>query len=132
MEFSKELLTKAKSAENSAALLALAKENGMELTQEESDAYFAELHKTGELSDDELENVTGGGCRKNGHLVVTIGYSCELWECRKHPHLRSYWIRQSKANFAGCPECNTSEVTCRTCYYCKYTGGLWLCVNPKK
>ena len=118
MEFSKELLTKAKSAENSAALLALAKENGMELT--------------GELSDDELENVTGGGCRKNGHLVVTIGYSCELWECRRHPHLRSYWIRQSKANFAGCPECNTSEVTCRTCYYCKYTGGLWLCVNPKK
>ena len=26
----------------------------------------------GELSDDELENVTGGGCKKNGHPVVTI------------------------------------------------------------
>ena len=36
MEFTNEMLQKAKNAESSDALLALAKENGMELTQEEA------------------------------------------------------------------------------------------------
>ena len=32
-------------------------------TEEEAKAYFEQLHpKTGELSDDELDNVAGGGC----------------------------------------------------------------------
>ena len=131
MEFSKELLTKAKSAENSAALLALAKENGMELTQEEADAYFAELHKTGELSDDELENVTGGGCRKNGHLVVSIGYGCDLWRCKRHPYERRDWVHYGDDYYYGCPGCKGKPI-CNHCYYCKYTGGLWLCMNPDK
>ena len=131
MEFSKELLTKAKSAENSAALLALAKENGMELTQEEADAYFAELHKTGELSDDELENVTGGGCRKNGHLVVSIGYGCDLWRCKRHPYERRDWVHYGDDYYNGCPACKGKPI-CNHCYYCKYTGGLWLCMNPDK
>ena len=39
-----------------------AKENGMELTFEEAEECFARLHKSGELSDEELDNVSGGGC----------------------------------------------------------------------
>lgn len=30
------------------------------MTAEEAAKYFAELHKTGELSDEELDNVSGG------------------------------------------------------------------------
>ena len=60
MQFTPEQLTKAKSAKNAEELLALAKENGMELTEEEAAKYFADLHKEGELSDDELDNVSGG------------------------------------------------------------------------
>ena len=60
MKLTKEQLEKAKAAKSVEELLALAKENGMELTEEEAAKYFAEWHKEGELSDDELENVSGG------------------------------------------------------------------------
>lgn len=62
MKFTDEQLVKAKAAESAEELLALAKEAGIEMTAEEADKYFAELHKEGELSDDELDNVSGGGC----------------------------------------------------------------------
>ena len=57
MNFTPEQFAKAKSVEE---LIALAKENGLELAEEEAKKYFAELHKEGELSDDELNNVSGG------------------------------------------------------------------------
>ena len=61
MELTKELLAKAKEAQTAEELLALAKENGMELTKEQSEEYFTKLHHTGELADEELDNVAGGG-----------------------------------------------------------------------
>lgn len=57
-----ELLAQARTMESSAALADFAKEHGLELTAEQADGLFARLHSAGELSDDELENVTGGGC----------------------------------------------------------------------
>ena len=85
MENNKELFAKAKAAETPEALLTLAKENGMEMTEESAAAYFEIMHpKAGELADDELNNVSGGGCRKSdGRLIVSAGYSCGYWECNK-------------------------------------------------
>ena len=61
MEMSKELLAKAKEAKNPDELMSLAKENGIELTAESAASYFERLNsKTGELSDSELDNVSGG------------------------------------------------------------------------
>ena len=61
MELTKELVAKAKEAKTPEELMALAKENGIELTEEEAKAYFDRLHpQTGELSDSELDNVSGG------------------------------------------------------------------------
>ena len=58
-----ELVNKARKAESVEELLALAKENGIELTTEQAKVFFAQLNPTkGELSDDELEDVAGGGC----------------------------------------------------------------------
>ena len=80
----KEVIEKAKAASSAEELLALAKENGAELTQEEAQAYFAQLHKSGELSDEELDNVAGGGCHnKDGRLVVTVWYNCSDFTCKK-------------------------------------------------
>lgn len=62
MEFTKEMIEKAKSAKNAEELAKMAKDAGMELSAEEAEKAFAELHKSGELSDDELDNVAGGGC----------------------------------------------------------------------
>ncbi len=64
MEMNKELLAKAKEAKTPEELMSLAKENGIEMTEESAKAYFEQLNpKTGELSDDELDNVAGGGCQ---------------------------------------------------------------------
>lgn len=60
MEFTKEQLAKAKAAKSAEELLALAKENDVELTENEAQKYFAELRKEGELAAEELDNVTGG------------------------------------------------------------------------
>ena len=74
------LLRKAKSAESPEELLALAKENRIELTPEQAREHFDRLHQTGELSDEELDNVAGGGCQtKVGgkkYTVVSSGVSC--------------------------------------------------------
>ena len=60
MNISKELLEKAKTAKTAEELLAMAKAENIELTEEEAAKAFAELNKTGELSDEELDNVAGG------------------------------------------------------------------------
>ena len=66
MNFTQEQLTKAKAAKSAEELLALAKENGLELTEEEAKNYFEQWHKEGELADEELNNVAGGACYSSG------------------------------------------------------------------
>ena len=60
MKISKELLKKAKTAKTAEELLEMAKAENIEISAEEAAKAFAELNKTGELSDDELDNVAGG------------------------------------------------------------------------
>ncbi len=57
-----EMIQKAKECKSAEELLALAKENGMEMTAEQAAEKFAALNNVGELSDDELENAAGGSC----------------------------------------------------------------------
>ena len=58
-----ELITKAKAAKSVEDLLELAKASNVELSDEQAKEYFAKLNPTkGELSDDELDEVSGGGC----------------------------------------------------------------------
>ena len=58
-----ELIKKAKAAKSVEELLELAKASNVELSEEQAKEYFAKLNPTkGELSDDELDDVSGGGC----------------------------------------------------------------------
>ena len=58
-----ELIIKAKAAKSVEELLELAKASNVELSEEQAKEYFAKLNPTkGELSDDELDDVSGGGC----------------------------------------------------------------------
>ena len=124
----KELFEKAKEAKSAEELLSLAKENGMELTEEEGAAYFPQLNKSGELPDEELDNVAGGGChKKDGRLIVTVWTSCDEFVCVKcgqknrgdHFHI----IDGYRTNYMQ---------QCQFCKYMSYEGGLWLCNNPEK
>ncbi len=42
--------------------MTLAKENNYPLDEESAKAYFEQFHGSGEISDEELDNVSGGGC----------------------------------------------------------------------
>lgn len=60
MNISKELLEKAKTAKTAEELLEMAKAENIELSAEQAAKAFAELNKTGELANEELDNVAGG------------------------------------------------------------------------
>lgn len=65
--FNAEMIEKAKTAKSADELLKIAKENGIKLTFDEANTYFAQLNSTSdELSDDELVNVSGGCNNSSG------------------------------------------------------------------
>ena len=69
-KMTKEVLKAAKGTGSVEELQKLAKENGMELDAAQAEEMYARLHPvTQELSDDELDNVTGGDS-------CDVGYSC--------------------------------------------------------
>lgn len=126
-----ELLQKAKQAGSAEELAALAEENGLGLNEEQARAYFDELHKTGELSDNELDNVAGGGCHKgDGRLVVTLHHKCGNWTCKYCGQVAP------KPKSHVCPNHlysllppNTAGI-CDNCEHMSYEKGLWLCNHP--
>lgn len=60
MEFSKELLAKAKLAASVEELARLAEESGLGMSRDELEAKYRSMHGSGALSDEELDNVSGG------------------------------------------------------------------------
>ncbi len=58
----RELLVKAKECKTVEELITLAKENNVALTEEEAKEYYDRFNTSGELTDDELDNVAGGIC----------------------------------------------------------------------
>ena len=82
MNVSKELIEKAKTAKTAEELLEMAKEESIEMSAEQAAEYFATIHASGELSDEELDNVSGGcgnspryGNRFRSEDAVTYKYS---------------------------------------------------------
>lgn len=117
MEMNKELLKKAKTAKSVDELITLAKENGGELTREEAKTYFDCLNaRTGELVDDELDSVSGGGkCgtiyKDNWPVIVAGLNSCEHYEYDK-----------TKAK----------TTDCTSCIHRDSSGFVELCKCPKR
>ena len=71
MKMNKELFEKVKSAKSAEELLTLAKENNIEMTVEDATKIFSKLNSPdSELSDDELDNVSGGGCGEYHYCPV--------------------------------------------------------------
>ena len=70
MNVSKELLEKAKAAKSAEELLAMAKAESVELTEEQAEKALAQLNRNGELSDEELDNVAGGCGKEIGRAHV--------------------------------------------------------------
>ena len=132
VEMNQELLEKAKEAKSAEELLSLAKENGVELTKDEAEEYFAQMHQSGELSDEELDNVAGGGChKKDGRLIVTVDYGCDQWACSICGSKRIF-ESQVYGRMHHCSNGNSVRHpgACSTCKFMSYEGGMWLCNHP--
>ena len=85
-----ELIAKAKAAESAEELLELAKENGVDITEDEAKTCFEQLHANTELSDDELDAVSGGGICQD---IMDF-----------------FWSRNERDN-SKCPYCNDDPKT---------------------
>ena len=75
-----DMMEKAQGAKTPEELLVLAKEADIQMSPQEAEETFALLNKKGELSDEELDNVAGGGCDTTvdgkTYTVVSSGLDC--------------------------------------------------------
>ena len=79
MDFTMEQIQKAMTAASAEELLAMAKEDGIELTLTEAEEYYSELHQNYEMSDDELSAVAGGKGESYNGFDETIAAKCRRY-----------------------------------------------------
>ena len=122
MELNNEILAKAKAAKTPEELIEIASENDVEMTEEGAKAYFDLLHpNTGEMSDDELDEVSGGACyRGDGRMVTTVANLCREGRCKKDGS------RMESDQRPICCKCGKTAF-CSNCKFCTYEKCLWLC-----
>ena len=127
MNFSAEMIEKAKVAKTAEELYEIAKAEGVEMTSDEATTYFAQLNpKSGELDDDDLDNVAGGACgyAKDGRKIVEpksrchTGFSCKNG-CGHNVNYAEY-----KCNVCG------GDWHCEDCAYSSREGNKMYCNNP--
>ncbi len=127
------MLAQARKAQSAEELLQLAKDNGMdEFAMEDAEDVYAQMHASGEMSDEEMENVAGGCTTKvdgQKYTVVTSGLKCFTgkWEsgfngktCLRSDNssLRRTWRGDfTSMTFAG-------DNTCGTCIHLGFTKAL--------
>ena len=74
-----EMIEKAKVAKSADELLEIAKQSGVEMTEDEAATYFAQLNpKSGELDDDDLDSVAGGAICKEYDGNTDIGKTVRI------------------------------------------------------
>ena len=129
--FTPELIEKAKEAKNPDELMSLAKENGIELTEEAASTYFNQLNpKMGELADDELDNVAGGGCLSDDpyDTCMADGYCLSDYVCSR---CGTRGIDHS-TGVLRCSGCFASDPRCRNCRNSIGSGSVLKCkVHPR-
>ncbi|MBQ9468961.1 MAG: Nif11-like leader peptide family RiPP precursor, partial [Clostridia bacterium] len=79
MNFTPELLSKAKTAKSAEELIRIAEGEGIQLDEKDAELYFAKLSRSeSELADEELEAVAGGcGEKKSPYPLRSFYDSCE-------------------------------------------------------
>ena len=122
---SPEMIEKAKTAKSVEELFEIAKAAGIEMTEDDAKTYFAQLNpKSGELSDDDLDNVAGGGCSVDVPVLdktladkvrVTSGQTCK--KCGTNVGLLKESGRFYKATCVWCDACDKRIAYADECTY---------------
>ena len=71
-----ELIEMARQAASPEEIMKIAEENDIYMVKEEAESIYKQLHTNSELSDEELEEAAGGGCKLSGKTIVTSGCKC--------------------------------------------------------
>ena len=125
--FNAEMIEKAKTVKSTEELLELAKASNVEMTADEAAKYFAQLNpKSGELDDDDLDAVAGGGCgdssdsSNNDNSAVRIGDTVQITsgEACSTCGGKIGIVRQRKLRFyIGCNKCDKKICDLGDCTY---------------
>lgn len=133
----KDIIVKCAKANSAQELKELAAKENMPLTDEQAEEYFAELQEylkkqqTGELSDDELDDVNGGKCRISCPNVDPGGWCTEGWVCAKCKGTKKTEVWASdRAQMVGwiCSKCRV-RVQCCNCKYFKRAIVNYVCTR---
>ena len=96
MKLTREMMEKAKTAKSMQELLEMAKAENIELSAEEAEKAFEKLNKSGELSDDELDNVSAG-CYESGDTPkFSVGQHVGVCAGRGHAPARILSVSDEK------------------------------------
>ena len=121
--FTPELLREAKTAKSAEDLLALAKENNVEMTEEEAKTYFEQLNANGAVSDDELDAVAGGACSDdsgNDNPAVGVGDTVQITSgknCSSCGSNMGIAARHKKGAYIKCAQCGDAICKFNECTY---------------
>lgn len=143
-----ELIAKARTAKSPEELLKTAHDSGVsDFSEANAKEYFDLLHKSGELSDSELDSAVGGCATRNssGKLVVTPGNLCRKrntgepqWICKKcgNPSKTCRCLKDPSSfeNKLGYAFTTNVKETCETCRYYMHSptiGRSSYCDNPR-
>ncbi len=114
-----DLLKKARTAQSPDDLVTLAEKGGLRLSKSDAEHYFNAVKSKGEISDDELDNVSGGACyTDDGYMKTTCGYSCSYYE--DDPEISGV--------FGTCYKCKYWKIACASTLY--LLGMPATCTNP--
>ncbi len=133
-----ELILKVKEAKSVEELLAIAKENNIEITKEDAELYMQMSGEGGPLSDDALDKVTGGAAYTltGGYLIVTNFHECDRWKCDECGGTTFHEMRVgSESGWAMAHKCegypNGCGKGCATCHYMDYRFPFQVCTHPE-
>ena len=113
MEFTNEMIEKAKQAADPEELRAMAKEEGIELSAEDAEKYFAFLQGGNELPDEALEAVAGGKGKKypdaKYHAGQTIRFLFQTNTFYKAKILSLRYVELQKGWYYGIKTMDTGD-----------------------
>ena len=118
-----EMIEKAKSAKSAEELLELAKASNVEMTADEAATYFAQLNpKSGELDDDDLDAVAGGGCggSDNDNPAVGVGDKLQITSgknCSSCGSNMGIAAKHKKGAYIKCAQCGDAICKFNECTY---------------
>jgi bacteriocin-like protein len=117
------LAEKLKEAKSAKELSIAAHEAGVNISDTAADKYFAELHsREHELSNEELNNVSGGSCDSEKELEKKYEKVNPSYVCDKHTW--TYWAYSGVASLIlimkkGCDNCHYSINSDGPLLYCE-------------